>query len=571
MAADRLTVEEILRNLGIAAKEGDAQLLEGMTAAYGTPVQEIMTVAPQPVIRPAIPTEEVPITEAKLAALAALTQHRAGATGSWEDAPAADSAGRWGQDTTVEGGLPAAAYTSAPEGGASMPQLQSAGLSMGGSRPAYGLMGEASKALKLMLKGPRAATDADLLPYQEQAQALTDAQGAESRANQAAMEMAGQLQAQQLMRAKEIEEEKVAQADFSDRYARREARLRHSGADSGVSDEEIFATEQRAKAGDEAAKKKLAQWDDTDPFKSSVFGKTGGHILAAIAAAMGAYGATLGRTPNFAAQIIESAIDRSIAEMGQKRGAARDALEREYKMQMDKKSDLNQLKMLQFRGAQDILTLLQSQSASAEKSAKLQGMIAGIEQRMGELRTEGVGQTKVEVLDAAIRLAAIQEAANARAGALAMQNAPARSPIPKTELVDPALGTDKDSVKVAQKFIGQYNNARDILDQVIALRTNEGGPTIFNRNKVREGKALMGDYISALKEMRNYGAALSPSELRLITSGAPEDPTEFGYVLDQLTGARQRLDASVNQFLEPHNLRYLPAQVNAARLPEGGK
>jgi len=435
------------------------------------------------------------------------------------------------------------------------------------------IMGDAAKALQSILRQRTPGVSAETRQFAGQAQAdaasartsaLTQAENISQKAEAQYGAMLGE-QGFLTVKTKALEE---ARAEWGERRQTLEARMRYPHAKTSmdnirdvedIANGKVVSTPEARKA----AQDQLEEWSDTDPFAGGPFGKIGGRIIAALAVALGAYGSALTGQPHPALQIINRQLDEHIAKLKEERGDAKEAFEREFDMNLKNEADLVQLKVMGLQATSNVIGMLAQSANSQEAAAKYSAMQAEIASGIDKLDQDAVKSGMDAKMRAALGLAQMGEATRQAAAA----SAPSQSPIPGTTVVDPSLPVDKESVKTAREYIGNYKQAQALLEKIRTLR---GGPDgtgaeIINRKNVGIAKQLAARLIVKLKQMDAMGANFTKNEQELLEQQVPADPTEIGFTLARLESMVNQLTDESDIFLMQHNLKMNTPQDEARR------
>jgi hypothetical protein len=315
--------------------------------------------------------------------------------------------------------------------------------------------------------------------------------------------------------------------------------------------------------------------------------KGGAKIGAAIAMALGAYGAALARGPNTAMQIIQSEIDRDIkaqeAAIMNQRGIAT-AAQAEVGMARQLFGDAESQRLAAKNAALESvkleLSLKAAESASPLVAANAQKAVADIDAQVAQnemaitnrqqdmaLKATQAGATvaaaEVGAKQRGVQLTNQQRLAQQAARA-AQAKMIAQSPAPPgLALVDPNYRPKEYETKEAQKMRSAYNEAKVELDKLIAWRMKQGAE-VADREAIRKGETLLNRAKSVMRQVDKTGARLEPSELEMM--GLQLHVGEIGYVLTQLRTVKESITDKVMAGMRPYGYTLRSSQRRQRRV-----
>jgi hypothetical protein len=292
--------------------------------------------------------------------------------------------------------------------------------------------------------------------------------------------------------------------------------------------------------------------------------KGGAKIGAAIAMALGAYGAALARGPNTAMKIIQGEIDRDIkaqeAAIANQRGVAT-AAQAEVGMARqifgDAQSQRLAAKNAALESVKMEMSLKAAESASPLVAANAQKAIAAIDAQVAQneiaitnrqqdqaLKATQAGATvaaaEVGAKQRGVQLTNQQRLAQQAARlAQAKQVAQSMAP-PGLALVDPRYKPKEYETKEAQKMFKAYGPAKSAIQKVLAWRMKYGEVSgeKLNRKALKDGETLKLRAKSAMRTLDEAGANLSDNEVEMM--GLNFGVGDVGYIA---TGLRTLLES----------------------------
>lgn len=217
---------------------------------------------------------------------------------------------------------------------------------------------------------------------------------------------------------------------------------------------------------DKASREYVKAAKDIDPNR---FMSGGRGVLAAIAMAAGAYGATLGRTQNFAQQIIESAIDRDLQAQHMALNAKKDA------MTMTQQAFQNYRAIYQDDAAARAAVRGLAYEAHAANLGSLAAKFSGKEQRANILNQRDQFMMQSNMYK--------QQAAEMAAGRIQTST---------TTQSGGAVGGNASDV------IGRLGQIADVAKKLEEQR-GAGGPNKSDEAKLNEVSTIAGDYANVIK------------------------------------------------------------------------
>jgi len=277
---------------------------------------------------------------------------------------------------------------------------------------------------------------------------------------------------------------------------------------------------------------------------------TGARIGAAIAVAMGAYASATTGGPNYAQQILDSAINRDIERQ-----------KSEYEKLKDRRSGLNTVfsQMMQKYG-DERQALLATKSASLEM-AKVQ-ILKNAALAQGDV-AKGKGMQMVGAVE--------QEQAKTR-GELSAKYAEsaAKQQEENYALEVPGFGAarTKEDAKELKDALVQKRKMDSQIQELISLRETYGGEVV-NRNAVARAKQLSKDLLLTYKNLAKLGV-LSKADEDIINEIIPGDPLEFTPVasmkgqdpiLAKLKGFQRDSDQDFQTKLATRMRNYAPSEA----------
>lgn len=290
-------------------------------------------------------------------------------------------------------------------------------------------------------------------------------------------------------------------------------------------------------------------------YRDSEGGTFGRRLGSAVAMALGAVGSAFTRGPNYAMQIIQSAIDRDLmsqrAELAKKQagvGMAQNAVQMAREQFSDEQARGAAEQAAMLSRAQRMIALSTAQSGSKEKIAEGEALSADLGVRAAELmgkaeQAEAAGEwtrqtqlaglelqgAQIKGADAKLRWQAQQRAAGPSAGGL-------RGLVP----ADPANPPSKAQMAEAQKSFAKYQRVQTAIARAIQLRASEG----WKLKTPREQKAVLSQLASA---MADYQGLPGESKKKVFSDPASvigiSDLGEVGSVLDHLRAMQQSVRA----------------------------
>lgn len=276
-----------------------------------------------------------------------------------------------------------------------------------------------------------------------------------------------------------------------------------------VLDSPNTAPEQKLRA--QAALKKAQEIDPERVFGDS----TGRKVMAAIGMALGAYGAALARTPNYAMEIIQNAIEQDIAAQREKFASKRDGARAMRAEARAAKEEVRQ-------------TFADERSELDFQTARRWRQFARLVEQTA-VKYQGA-DAKAKALQ--MHGAALQNAANLESTILAREG----------EIELQRMAAEAKAVPRAQKPTeaqAQLGAAMQNLDELIGLRKKYqsehfGGPV--------QGRmeALASSLKFALAKLHGQGALQAPD--REIVEEMLGDPAGFGWQLEKLQTAKRILE-----------------------------
>jgi len=313
----------------------------------------------------------------------------------------------------------------------------------------------------------------------------------------------------------------------------------------------------------------MAREVDPDRLLSSGGAKVG----SAIAMALGAMGSALSGGPNYAMQIIQSAIDRDIkaqevelAKAGKAVGMAQNEVGMARQLMGDtqnQKLAAENLKWVDIQKNLELVTMQRADKETLANAAKVNALIAQkiadneVKMRDNALTREqqaagqglqaavaevGAKQRRQEFKASQATQKAKVEAAQAKL--IAKSSAP-----PTLALVDPNYTPTTDDTKTAKAMSSAYGRVSKALNKLIAWRAKYGSETIPTEAK-RVGRSLAKGVIREFKVMEKMGANFTTLEKELLD--IPEDPGEYGYVMASLGTIREGIVDKTVEGMKPY-------------------
>jgi hypothetical protein len=329
-----------------------------------------------------------------------------------------------------------------------------------------------------------------------------------------------------------------------------------------------------------AAKEKLRKAREVDPER--VLGSAGKRIGAALAAALGAFGAAFTGGKNYAMDVINGAIQNDI-------NAQRDALKSKKGAVAAKRSELARYQ--QMFGDEEIAALklenrklqavgmrsdaLSKRLGSEQAIASGEQIAAQTQQRIAENDQKiAILQDKAFKEDAQLKgnLAARQvdvAKANAQMQMQAdAQNAQKEIAALKAQTKGQGVGdkmdikglekigeTTKEGDKIVRQAFAQQQDFEETLDELIALREKYGSETLPTE-AAKKMEALGGKIFNILRAKTGAGAALTPEEIKMMDpSGFIQDPTQFGFGVDAMKAVKDTYKIGFDRLLEKYNYK----------------
>ena len=306
----------------------------------------------------------------------------------------------------------------------------------------------------------------------------------------------------------------------------------------------------------------------------------GSKVGAAIAMALGAMGAALSRGPNTAMQIIQSEIERDVAaqraNIDKKRGAV-GMLGNELAMARDILGDedaaIAAAKASLWRDVARNIEMEREKYKGVMVGPKADQALAIADQQaaieLGKVKEAGLaGELKRSQAQVGAEQSVVSAGQRQQRQALRAKAAQAVStPPPGLALVDPNYRPTKDDSKKAKDLASAHNRASKLMDRLIKWRAKYQSETLPGPAK-REGADIAAELITELKELKKMGANFTEMEKALLR--IPEDPGEYGFVMNSLLGMKERLNERTAASIEPYGYTLKSIQARGKGRKLGG-
>lgn len=412
-------------------------------------------------------------------------------------------------------------------------------------------------------------------------QAQIQAEAAAQKA--AALEQNVQLAMQHQKRLEDLargEEKAVQEAQRRYQESLEDARYAGISPDKrrelqAILSDKATSTEQKA-----LAKRELDKASSIDP--DQYLGSAGKKITAAIAVALGAYGAALTGGPNTAMQIIQQAIQNNLAaqkERFAKREREADSARQGVSDARNQYANQRQQEIDEYARGLEMTKLKIDQilagTESADALARADALKAQIDEEITKTSFERERQARSDFLGAAVsqgglmtnaaelaerRRAAAAEAAAAGVGAQAQAaNLEARGLALK-----PGAQLSKEEIKEVSKIKGAADGAIAAMDQLLKLREQAASnPALFASPEFRaKSKSIFKAAQASYKEGKALGTWDKGTQ-ELLDDMFGGDPSQMGFLSERYRGVRDMLVSDRDLKLE--GMGVMPLQKRQAQ------
>lgn len=301
-----------------------------------------------------------------------------------------------------------------------------------------------------------------------------------------------------------------------------------------------------------AASAALKQAQEVDP-ERVWGGDEGRKFFSVIGMALGAFGSALTKTPNYAMEIVQNMIERDIASQKEafhakrqnakdmRAGAASDyeRVAKHYDTELERNAAAEQLLWIRAAKAIEQMAVKYKTPESLAAAQQLSAMALG-------KAAEATAKLRLDAQQAATERLKVEAAGQPKQHAIPVD-------------IEPIGPVDEESVKKARGLIAGYGAAKGAAADVKKFREKWAGD-FTDQAAIKDAQAMARAWTTARKQMEEFGAALTENEERLIGLVEDNDPTNVGFVLDQINAAERALDMTTKAKLRAFNFRLRPRE-----------